>query len=84
MSKHQRSIRNIYKQYGKHIKAWEERESKNSEPPKHIIDLYKKYDLDINSKKPFISIRHYRWDNCVPEDRRIDTFQKLEDFALQK
>jgi hypothetical protein len=77
-------MKNIYKQYGKNIKAWEEREDEGQNVPKHIVALYKKYDLDLTSRKPFISIRHWRWDNCVPEDRRTDTFAKLEAIALSE
>ena len=81
MSKHQRSMKNIYKQYGKHIKAMEERVD-NYQVPDYIMKVFEKYGLDINSRKPFISIRHWRWDNCVPESKRIDTFAKLEELAL--
>ena len=75
-------MKRIYKQYGKNIKAWEERETENAVVPKHIEELYKKYNLDLASRKPFISVRHYKWGNCVPENKRIDTYQKLEDYAL--
>ena len=83
MGKYQRSLKNIYKQYGNNIKAWESKEEGQS-VPNHVVDFYKKYDLDMNARKPFISIRHWRWGNCSPEERRIDTFTKLEEIALNE
>lgn len=83
MGKYKRSLRNIYKQYGKHIKVWEEKE-KSLEDSKETLEFYEKYGLDIVSRKPFISIRHYRWGNCVPKQRQVDTFEKLKVIALEK
>jgi predicted metal-dependent hydrolase len=85
MGIYQRYMKRIYKQYGKNIKSWEDREKEGKqELPKEIEDLYKKYKLDLATRKPFISVRHYRWGNCVPEERRIDTFEKLESISLEK
>ncbi len=78
MSKWQRSMRNIFKQYGKNIKAFE---NMDLSVPKYIEDLYKKYDLDLNDRRPMISIRHYRWGNTRKPEDQIDTYEKLKEVA---
>jgi hypothetical protein len=81
MGKYERSLKNIYKQYGKNIKAWDDKE-KNAVVPQEIEKMYEKYGFDLSARKPFISVRHWRWGNCIPKERQVDTFEKLEKIAM--
>lgn len=74
MSKWQRSMRNIYKQYGKNIKAFEKMDISI---PKYTEDLFNKHGLDINSRRPMMSVMHTRWTRG-----RVDTYAKLKEVAL--
>jgi len=80
MSKYQRSIRNIYKQYGKNIKAFEKMKT---DIPKYTEDLFEKHGLDLNARKPMISIMITRWNSGKKDEDCVDTYEKLKEVALQ-
>jgi hypothetical protein len=85
MSKIKRYMKNIKKQYGKNIKAFENREL---EPSKEVQELWErihnetKGSLDMNQHKPMMSIIQTRWGlSSRGSDNLINSYDDIEKVA---
>ena len=82
MNSHKKYIKNIYKQYGKNIKAFEEM-TLTADVPKDIEVLYKKHGLDLTVRKPMVSIINSRWGFPSRDENKIASYEDIERIAVE-
>ncbi len=92
MGTFERYIKNINKQYGKNIKAFEDKEL---DPSKETLAFWNKIQeetgptesnlgkksLDLSTHKPMLSIMYTRWGLTNREDNRIGEYGDIEKIA---